>query len=55
MSEPVILFAEDDASGRELGVFNLKKAGYTVEAAATGDAPEAEGAPAEAAEEEKSE
>lgn len=31
-----ILLIEDDASGRELALFNLKKAGYIVEAAANG-------------------
>ncbi|MBU1240313.1 sigma-54 dependent transcriptional regulator, partial [Myxococcota bacterium] len=32
-----ILFVEDDKSGRELGVFNLTKAGYTVDEAASGE------------------
>ncbi len=32
-----ILFIEDDASGREMGAFNLEKAGYSVDVAATGD------------------
>ena len=31
-----ILFIEDDSSGREMGVFNLKKAGYEVDGAANG-------------------
>jgi len=33
-----ILFVEDDAAGREMGLFNLRRAGYEVEAAPTGDA-----------------
>ena len=33
MSMISILFVEDDASGREVGSFNLRKAGYQVEAA----------------------
>ncbi|MBN2340089.1 MAG: sigma-54-dependent Fis family transcriptional regulator [Deltaproteobacteria bacterium] len=33
-----ILLIEDDASGRELAVFNLKKAGYEVTAVGNGDA-----------------
>ncbi len=32
-----ILFIEDDRSGRQLGEFNLKKAGYTVDTAASGE------------------
>ncbi len=32
-----ILFIEDDASGREMGVYNLKKAGYDVDAVARGE------------------
>jgi DNA-binding NtrC family response regulator len=32
-----ILFIEDDASGREMGAFNLEKAEYRVDVAATGD------------------
>lgn len=32
-----ILFIEDDASGREVGTFNLKKAGYEVDGAADGE------------------
>ena len=31
-----ILFIEDDASGRELGLFNLTRAGYDVATASTG-------------------
>jgi two-component system NtrC family response regulator len=31
-----ILFIEDDPSGRELGIFNLKKAGYEVDGASDG-------------------
>jgi DNA-binding NtrC family response regulator len=33
-----ILFVEDDRAGRELGEFNLRRAGYDVEACATGEA-----------------
>ena len=33
-----ILFVEDDQAGRELGEFNLRRAGYTVDACATGEA-----------------
>ncbi|MEZ4451993.1 MAG: sigma-54 dependent transcriptional regulator [Nannocystaceae bacterium] len=36
-----ILLVEDDDSGRELGLFNLRKAGYRAEAAATGEAARA--------------
>ena len=36
MSAETILFVEDDATGRELGRFNLEKAGYTVEVAVEG-------------------
>jgi DNA-binding NtrC family response regulator len=36
MSKLGILFIEDDASGREMGVFNLEKAGYRVDAAEDG-------------------
>ena len=32
-----ILFIEDDAAGREMGVYNLTAAGYRVDAAAAGD------------------
>jgi DNA-binding NtrC family response regulator len=37
MTREAILFVEDDAAGRELGLFNLRKAGYDVDAAASGD------------------
>jgi two-component system NtrC family response regulator len=33
-----ILFVEDDAASRELGLFNLRRAGYEVDDAASGDA-----------------
>ncbi|MFH2010426.1 MAG: sigma-54 dependent transcriptional regulator [bacterium] len=36
MKKASILFIEDDPSGRELGLFNLKKAGYQVEGAVDG-------------------
>jgi len=35
---PRILLVEDDASSRELGAFNLRKAGYAVDAVADGEA-----------------
>jgi two-component system NtrC family response regulator len=38
MTNRGILFIEDDTSGREMGVFNLEKAGFEVDAAADGDA-----------------
>ena len=38
MSGETILFIEDDDSGRELGLYNLRKAGYVVDGAADGDA-----------------
>ncbi len=38
MSDETILFIEDDDSGRELGLYNLRKAGYVVDGAADGDA-----------------
>ena len=38
MNNEAILLIEDDPSGRELGLFNLKKAGYRAEAAADGTA-----------------
>ncbi len=34
---PHILFIEDDKSGRELGIFNLTRAGYAVDGAASGE------------------
>ena len=37
MPDATILFIEDDDSGRELGLFNLRKAGYTVEGVADGE------------------
>ncbi|MCA9632130.1 MAG: sigma-54-dependent Fis family transcriptional regulator [Myxococcales bacterium] len=37
MSEARILFVEDDAAGRELGSYNLRKAGYDVDAVASGE------------------
>ncbi len=37
MADDRILFIEDDASGREVGVFNLEKAGFEVDAAASGE------------------
>ncbi|MCP4603670.1 MAG: sigma-54-dependent Fis family transcriptional regulator [Proteobacteria bacterium] len=37
MTTDHILFIEDDSSGREVGIFNLKKAGYIVEGAASGE------------------
>jgi two-component system NtrC family response regulator len=37
MTNRGILFIEDDASGREMGVFNLEKAGFQVDSAADGD------------------
>jgi len=37
MGKPRILFVEDDASGRELGLYNLRKAGYEADAAETGE------------------
>jgi DNA-binding NtrC family response regulator len=37
MNARCILFVDDDASGRELGAFNLEKAGYQVQLAATGE------------------
>ncbi len=45
MPAETILFIEDDDSGRELGLFNLRKAGYAVEGAADGDAGLARFAP----------
>ena len=33
-----ILLVEDDSSARELGAFNLRKAGYEVDAVADGEA-----------------
>jgi two-component system NtrC family response regulator len=36
MKKAKILFIEDDTSGREMGVFNLKKAGYEVDGAPDG-------------------
>ena len=38
MSKETILFIEDDKTGREMGAFNLRKAGFAVETAATGEA-----------------
>ncbi len=38
MSTTRILFVEDDASGREVGAFNLRKAGYELEAVESGEA-----------------
>ena len=38
MPAETILFIEDDDSGRELGLYNLRKAGYAVEGAADGEA-----------------
>ncbi len=37
MGGPRILFVEDDASGRELGLYNLRKAGYEADGAETGE------------------
>jgi DNA-binding NtrC family response regulator len=37
MSERRILLIEDDTSGRELGAFNLRRGGYTVDAAPSGE------------------
>ncbi len=37
MADDRILFIEDDASGREVGVFNLEKAGFEVDSAASGE------------------
>ncbi len=37
MGDTRILFVEDDASGRELGAYNLRKAGYDVDAASSGE------------------
>jgi len=37
MEKANILFIEDDQSGREMGVFNLQKAGYNVQEAASGE------------------
>jgi two-component system NtrC family response regulator len=37
MGKARILFVEDDASGRELGLYNLRKAGYEADAAETGE------------------
>ncbi|MCB9581106.1 MAG: sigma-54-dependent Fis family transcriptional regulator [Polyangiaceae bacterium] len=37
MPEARILFVEDDAAGRELGSYNLRKAGYDVDAVASGE------------------
>ncbi len=37
MGKPRILFVEDDASGRELGLYNLRKAGYEADGAETGE------------------
>ena len=37
MANERILFIEDDRAGRELGEFNLKKAGYRVDTAANGE------------------
>jgi DNA-binding NtrC family response regulator len=36
-SKLAILFVEDDPAGRELGAYNLRKAGYEVDAVATGE------------------
>ena len=36
MSGEALLFIEDDDSGRELGLFNLRKAGYAVDGARDG-------------------
>ena len=38
MSGETILFIEDDDSGRELGLYNLQKAGYVAEGASDGEA-----------------
>ncbi len=38
MPGETLLFIEDDDSGRELGLYNLRKAGYAVEGAADGEA-----------------
>ena len=38
MGKATILFIEDDAAGREMGVFNLEAAGYAVDAVETGEA-----------------
>jgi DNA-binding NtrC family response regulator len=46
MSGETILFIEDDDSGRELGLYNLRKAGYTVDGAADGEAGLARFSPA---------
>ena len=45
MPGETILLIEDDDSGRELGLFNLRKAGYTVDGAADGEAGLARFAP----------
>ncbi|MBW2454386.1 MAG: sigma-54-dependent Fis family transcriptional regulator [Deltaproteobacteria bacterium] len=37
MTKRRILFVEDDASGREIGTYNLREAGYEVDAAETGE------------------
>ena len=37
MADSRILFVEDDDPGRELGAYNLEKAGYQVDAVATGE------------------
>jgi two-component system, NtrC family, response regulator len=37
MNDKYILFIEDDSAGREVGVFNLTKAGFAVEAASNGE------------------
>lgn len=37
-TQETILFIEDDDAGREMGMFNLEKAGYRVVSAATGEA-----------------
>ena len=36
MPEKAILFIEDDDAGRELGLFNLRRAGHTVDGARDG-------------------
>jgi CheY-like chemotaxis protein len=45
MPAETILFIEDDDSGRELGLYNLRKAGYGVEGAPDGEAGLARFAP----------